>query len=240
MRLEHLIPAERDLPPGRLQQRKEHLVREVVASSGGRERRRRRWLFGALVPAAILLLGATGIATYALTRSATEFDGIGCFEQASVDGNISVVSPDGQDPLIICAEILSQTPGLAVDGPEDLAACVLESGVAAVFPRTGPETCQSLGLAKLDADYAERSKRFAELRNALLAAVDFKCLGEQEARAAATQVLAQLGFTGWRVDVNAPSDGTELPRAVTIIEEEGKTVRLVMLGGDGLDCETVG
>jgi hypothetical protein len=185
----------------------------------------------------MLLLGATGIATYALTRPATEFEGLGCFEQTDIDGNISVVAPDGRDPLIICAEILAQIPGLAVDGPEDLAACVLESGVAAVFPRTGPETCQSLGLAKLDADYTQRSKRFAELRNALLAAVDFKCLGEAEARAAATRVLDELGFTGWRVDVEASQEAVVRPRAVTMLEEEGEAVRLLMLSGDGHDCD---
>jgi hypothetical protein len=235
---ELFIPPERDLPPGRLQRRKEHLVSEVAVSSAGRERRRRRWRFGALVPAVVLLLGASGVATWVLTRPATEFEGLGCYEQADVKGNVAIVGPDGRDPLVICAEILAQTPGVAVDGPEDLAACVLDSGEAAVFPRTGPGTCQSLGLAKLDPDYAERSKRFAELENALRAAVDFKCLGEEEARAAATQVLVQLGFAGWQVEVDADRDGAAWPRAVTTIEEEGKTVVVLMLDGDGHDCET--
>jgi hypothetical protein len=234
---ELFIPAGRDLPPGRLQRRKEHLVREVALSSAGRERRRRRWLFGALVPAVGLLLGASGVATWVLTRPATEFEGLGCFEQADVKGNVAIVSPDGRDPLITCAEILAQIPGVAVDGPKDLAACVLEDGAAGVFPRTGPETCQSLGLAKLDPDYAERSKRFAELREALRAAVDFKCLGEEEARAAATQVLARPGFAGWQVEVDPGRDGAPRPRAVTTIDEEGKTVLVLMLPGDGLDCE---
>jgi hypothetical protein len=106
-----------------------------------------------------------------------------------------------------------------------------------VFPRTGPETCQSLRLAKLDPDYAERSKRFAELREALRAAVDFKCRGEEEARAAATQVLARPGFAGWQVEVDPGRDGAPRPRAVTTIDEEGKTVLVLMLPGDGLDCE---
>jgi hypothetical protein len=233
---ELFIPAERDLPPGRLQQRKEHLVLEVARSSAGRDRRRRRWLLGALVPAVVLLLGASGVAAWVLTRPATEFDGLGCFEQANVKGNVAIVSPDGRDPLITCAKILAQIPGVAVDGPEDLAACVLDDGAAGVFPRTGPQTCQSLGLAKLDPDYAERSKRFAELGEALRAAVDFKCLGEEEARGAATQVLARLGFAGWQVEVDPGRDGAPWPRAVTTIDEEGKNVLLLMLPGDGLDC----
>ena len=233
---ELFIPAERDLPPGRLQQLKERLVREVALSPAGRERRRRRWLLGALVPAVVLILGTSSVAAWVLTRPATEFEGLSCFERADVMGNVAIVAPDGRDPLVICAEILAQAPGVAVDGPEDLAACVLEDGAAGVFPRTGPRTCQRLGLAKLDPDYAKRSKRFAELRDALRAAVDFKCLGEQEARVAATQVLARLGFAGWQVEVDPGREGAPLPRAVTTIDEKGKTVLVLMLPGDGLDC----
>jgi hypothetical protein len=234
---ELFIPAERDPPPERLQQRKEHLVREVALSYARRERRRRRWLFSALVPAIVLFLGASSVAAWVLTRPATEFEGLGCFEQADVKGNVAIVSPDGRDPLVICAEILAHIPGVAVDGPEDLAACVSEDGAAAVFPRTGPETCQSLGLAKLDPDYAKRSKRFAELREALRVAVDFKCLGEEEARGAATRVLARLGFDGWQVKVDPGRDGDPWPRAVTTLNEKGTTVLVRMLPGDGLDCE---
>jgi hypothetical protein len=234
---ELFIPAERELPPGRLQQRKEQLVREVALSPAARERRRRRWLLGALVPAVVLLLGASSVAAWVLTRPATEFEGLNCFERADVTGNVAIVSPDGRDPRVICAEALARIPGVAVDGPADLAACVLEDGAAGVFPRTGPRTCQSLGLAKLDPDYAERSKRFAELRAALRAAVDFKCLGEEEARRAATQVLARLGLAGWQVDVDPGREGAPWPRAVTTIDEEGKTVIVLMLPGDGLDCQ---
>lgn len=233
-----IAPA-REFPAVPLERRKEHLVSEVAGSERA-TRRRRRWLFGALVPATVLLLAATGIATYALTRSATEFEGLGCFEQTDVKGNVAIVGPDGRDPLIVCAEILSQMPGVPVDGPEDLAACVLDSGAAAVFPRTGPETCQSLGLAKLHLDYAGRSKRFAELRDALRAAVDFKCLGEKDARVASARVLGRLGFTGWRVEVDVPRNNLKQPRAVTTIEEEDKAVVVLMLSGDGLDCEAVG
>ena len=234
---ELFLPAERDLPPGRLQTRKEHLLREVALSSAERDRRRRRWLFGALVPAVLLLLGASSVAAWVLGRPATEFEGLGCFEQADVKGNVAIVNPDGRDPLIICAKILARIPGVAVDGPEDLAACVLEDGGAGVFPRTGPETCQTLGLANLDPDYAERSRRFVELREALRAAVDFKCLDEERARTASAQVLAQLGFTGWQVEVDPGRDGAPWPRAVTTIDEEGKAVDVLMLPGDGLDCE---
>src|SRR5918992_486378 len=105
MRLEREIPATRDLPTARLQRRKEHLVREAAASIGASERPRRRWLLGALVPAAVLLLGATGIGTYLLTREATHLESIGCYATADLGADTTIVSADGRDPVAVCAEL---------------------------------------------------------------------------------------------------------------------------------------
>jgi hypothetical protein len=234
---EPFLPPERDLPPGRLQRRKEHLVNEVSVWDRAARRRRRRFVL-VLVPAIIVLLGLTGFTTYALTREPTHFESIGCFETADVDGNIAIVNTDGRDPVAICTELWRNGVMGRGPAPESLAACVLETGPVGVFPSSGEDTCERLGLADLPPTYAARSQRFAELRDALRAAVDFKCLGEEEARAAATQVLARLGFAGWHVEVDPGRDGAPWPRAVTTIDQERKTVVVLMLAGDGRDCET--
>jgi hypothetical protein len=232
---ELFLPAERDLPPGRLERRKEHLVRELNISDRAARRRKRRIAL-VLVPAIIVLLGLTGFTTYALTREPTHFESLACYETADVNGNITVVDTDGRDPVAICAElwrdgVMGQGPA-----PESLAACVLETGPVGVFPSSGEDTCERLGLADVPPTYTAQSQRSAELRDALRAAVDFKCLPEEEARAAATQVLARLEFAGWQVEVDA-GDGAARPRAVTTIDHERKTVVLIMLDDDGTDCE---
>lgn len=234
---EFFLPPERDLPPGRLQRRKEHLVSELSVWDRAARRRKRRVVL-VLVPAIIVLLGLTGFTTYALTREPTHFESLACYETADVNGNITVVDTDGRDPVAICAElwrdgVMGQGPA-----PESLAACVLETGPVGVFPSSGEDTCERLGLADLPPTYTAQSQRFAELRDALRAAVDFKCLPEEEARAAATQVLARLGFARWHVEVDPGRDGAPWPRAVTTIDHERKTVVVLMLAGDGRDCET--
>ena len=146
------IPPERDLPRGRLERRKEHLVAEV-ASFDRNERRRRRRLALVLVPAAVLLLAATGFTTYALLRGPTHLETIGCYETASTSADTTVVRADGRDPRVICAELWAE--GAVGEGPppKELAACVLETGPVGVFPSRGPDTCERLGLADLPASY---------------------------------------------------------------------------------------
>jgi hypothetical protein len=213
MRFEREIPAERDLPAARLQRRKEHLVREAAASFGAGERRRKRWLFGALVPAVVLLLGATGIGTYLLTREATHLESVGCYATADLGADTTIVSADGRDPVAICAELWQEGvvgPGRA---PAELAACVLESGAVGVFPAVGRQTCNSLGLAKLAEGFAVSAGRVADLNGAVTARLAIDCVGEREARGLVQGELAARGFGAWRVEVTG--DGYSAARPCT-------------------------
>ena len=124
------IPAQRDLPPGRLQLRKEHLVREVTMWDRAARRRRRR-LALVLAPTVLAVLAVTGFTTYALTREPTHLESVGCFETAELDGNIAVVNADGRDPTAICAELWHQGDMGTGPAPESLAACVLETARSA-------------------------------------------------------------------------------------------------------------
>jgi hypothetical protein len=201
MRLEHNIPAERDLPAGRLQRRKEHLLREIVLTSGRSERRRRRWLLSALVPATVLLLGATGIGTYLLTREATHLESVGCYAAADLGADTTVVSADGRDPVVICSDLWQQGAVGSGEAPAELAACVLPSGAVGVFPATGPDICNSLGLANLAEGFVADAKRVADLRGSVIARLAIDCIGEKEARGLVGEELAAHGYGAWGVQV---------------------------------------
>jgi hypothetical protein len=210
MNEETRIPAQRDLPPGRLQQRKELLVREVSLWDGALRRRRRR-LALVLVPAVVAVLAVTGFTTYALTREPTQLESIGCFEQASLDANVSVVSADGRDPAVICTEIWEQYGIEGGPAPKRVASCVLESGAVGVFPSSGQDTCEQLGLADLPPTYAAEAERFAALRDAIekhlgippsgTSEGDLKCLSEEDARSFVRQELEAHGYEDWGMEV---------------------------------------
>jgi hypothetical protein len=203
------IPAQRDLPPGRLQLREEHLVGEVAKWDRAARRRRRRLVL-MLVPAVLGVLAATGFTTYALTREATHLESVGCFETAELDGNVAIVNADGRDPTAICAELWRQGDMGPGPAPESLAACVLGTGELGVFPSSGEDTCQRLGLADLPRMYAAEAERFAALRDAIAAELgasygsterDPKCLREEEARALVRRELAARGYEDWSIEV---------------------------------------
>lgn len=199
------IPPERDLPPGRLQQRKELLVSQLSALAPTRRRRKRR-LGLVLVPVAILLLAATGFTTYVLLKEPTHLDTIGCFETADPNGSVAVVNADGRHPTVICGELWRQGQIADAPPPEELAACVLETGPVGVFPSLGPNTCERLGLADLPESYLAELKRFQELKKALTAKLG-ECAGEEEARTIVRKELDERGYPEWVVEVGGGEHG---------------------------------
>ena len=147
---------------------------------------------------------------------------VGCFERASLSANVTVVSAS-RDPAAICSEILQagDLPGAPV--PDELASCVLDTGAIGVFPSSGPETCEQLGLADLPASYAVEGKRFAALRDAIVAQLGEpasgstrggpQCVGEDEARAIVRRELDAHGYADWDVKVVGEPFSAERPCA---------------------------
>jgi hypothetical protein len=227
------LPPARDFGPGRLRQRKKHLVAELGGFDQA-ERRRRRKRVLVLFPAVVLLLAATGFTTYALTREPTHLASIGCFETESLDVGVAVVDADGRDPRTICAE-LWRTGALPGPIPNRLEACVLEEGVG-VFPSSSPGTCSRLGLADLPASYAAQARRFAELRNAIFARIGWpgsgtdpgsgRCAREEEARTVVREELDDHGYTEWRIEVDEGFTSQQ-PCASLAFDEKRKIVVLV-------------
>jgi hypothetical protein len=155
MRLEKMIPVERDLPRRSL--RKAHLVGELATwSSNARRRRRHRVLV--LVPAVLAFLAVTGFTTYALTREPTHLESIACYDRASLDADVAVVGSDERHPLDICGEVW-RMGAFGQEGESPLlAACVLQTGAIGVFPKSGGVMCAELGLADLPPSFRMRPR----------------------------------------------------------------------------------
>lgn len=236
MRKELHLPADRDLPPGRLWQRKEHLMKELIrmereaARPGRAPGRRRRWLVLILAPAAALAVAAGAYAIIA--HSAQDVvDGIGCYAAASTESDTTVVVADGRDPVEVCAELWEE--GVVAEGAHQappLVACVPPEGRAvAVFP--GDQgTCEELGMSSLPPGYREAAERFSAMREEMVRRTQPKapddCLGVEEARAIAREVLDAHGFDEWVIEVGpAPSGDTD---CVTVaFDPPGRSVILI-------------
>jgi hypothetical protein len=163
------VPAARSLPPGPREALRT-LLEEVVSTTP----RRRRWWFSRsmvlVVTGTAVLGGAAAAGALVAARPATDKKVVRCYSVAVLEGGnfAGVTVARGGDPgaipiedaLATCAELWrqgvvvagvasAQDPGIGVDAPvPELAACTLESGVAAVFPGDAG-TCGRLGLPDL-------------------------------------------------------------------------------------------
>jgi hypothetical protein len=234
MRLERLTPAERDLPAGRLQRRREHLVSELRTWDQTARRRRRR-LALVLAPGVVAILVATGFTTYALVREPTHLESVGCYEKPSLDANVAVVGVDERTPNDICGEVW-RTGGFGQEGASPrLTACVLPTGAVGVFP--GPTaTCSDLGLAELPASYTKQMEWFADLQAAIAAKLGQppsgssrggpECVPEDDARLIVKRELDIRGYSDWKVE--SAGDFTDArPCADVSFDTGGKTIILV-------------
>lgn len=201
------LPPERPLPPGRLSERREYLVREILRM-GQQDRRpgpagRHRWTGLVLVPAAVLLLAAGAYAI--MTPDPMDVvDGIGCAATAELESDLTVVAADGRDPVEVCAELWEDgVVAAGVHRAPPLVACTTpDSAGVWVFP--GDEgTCEELGMGPLPRGYERAAARYGLMREELyrrLYASDSDCLEPNEARTITREVLDEHGFSGWVVE----------------------------------------
>ena len=226
------LPRERDFPPGQQERRARHLMRELSAT------RRRRRLVLTLVPAVVVLLtAATGFTAYTLLRAEpSHFESIGCYDRADVSGNVTIVSPDGRGPIAQCRALWREG---VVGSPEpaQLAACVLSTGPVGVFPSTGHQTCEQMGLADLSVRGEAASRRFVVLRDAIYARIGIPgsgssrrsgpCVGEQRARSVVRTELDAHGYEDWQIETGGESFSAERPCAQASFDGSSKTVVLI-------------
>jgi hypothetical protein len=235
------LPANRDLPPGRLWQRREHLVKELILleRESARPRhapgRRRRWLALVLAPAAAFGVAAGAYAVIA--HSAQDVvDGIGCYSEASTKSDTTVVVADGRDPVEVCAELWEE--GIVADHAREappLVACVPPEGRAvAVFPGEDG-TCEELGMAPLPTGYRKAAERFSAMREDLVRRTQPKspddCLGVEGARAIAREVLDAHGFSDWVIEVGPAPSGEGQSCVTVAFDPPNRSVMLLRATG---------
>jgi hypothetical protein len=212
------IPAERDFPHGQMERRARHLVRELSAT------RRRRRLVLTLVPAVVVLLtAATGFTAYSLLRTEpTHVESIGCYDRPDLSSGVAIISPDGSSAVKQCRKLWE---GGAMSGPvpQQLAACVLDTGPIAVFPSTDGRTCERMGLADLSARGRAESERFVQMRDAVYAEIgtpasgssrgSSHCVGEAKAREIVSRLLDRHGYADWMIITSGGEFSAQRPCA---------------------------
>jgi hypothetical protein len=188
------------------------------------------------VPAvAVLLVAATGFTAYVLTRTEpSHLESIGCYESAALEANVAVIGSDSGDPVASCREAW-RTGAFSGVVPDHLVACVLQTGAIGVFP--GSAACGRLGLAPLSDTGLGASKRFATLRNAIVARVGVPasgstrgsglCVGEARARAIVREELDAHGYPGWRIEVGGGTFSDQEPCADVSFDTAERVVILI-------------
>jgi hypothetical protein len=189
------VPAQRTLQ--RLLDRP--LPEDVVTALAGRRPRRRR---GALVAAAVAAVAVltTAAAAWILSRSATDTSRVACYAAATLDADVApAAGASGVAPLEACADVWRsgsfRSYGAGAVPP--LAACVLPTGEAAVFPGD-PTVCDRLGLARLATQSGALTTLDVRLVDNLSRALGApNCVDVVEAAELVREQLDQLGLDGW-------------------------------------------
>jgi hypothetical protein len=225
------IPTERDFPNGQMERRGRHLVRELSAT------RRRRRLVLTLVPAVVILLtAATGFTVYSLLRTEpTHFESIGCYDRPDLSSGVAIISADGSGAVGQCRKLWEEG-SMSGPVPQQLAACVLDTGPIAVFPSTDARTCERMGLADLSARGRAESKRFVQMRDAVYAEIgtpasgssrgSSRCVGEARARDVVRRLLDQHGYADWTIMTGGGEFSAQRPCAEVSFDGSSKTALL--------------
>jgi hypothetical protein len=189
----------------------------------GRFRWRVLWV---LVPAAIL----ASAAGYGIFHRVVLPSSVVCYAQADLEADRALVPMGQGGPLATCGRVWE--PGGTfhrTDGSEPaLTACVLDTGVVAVFPgRKGVDTCGNLGVAPFDdsAEASEENQKADAVEEALIQAFLSRCVGQLEAVAIAKQQLTEHELADWQVFANDFSE--ERPCASPSVDRSIKIVYIV-------------
>ncbi|MGI8808153.1 MAG: hypothetical protein ACR2KK_09990 [Acidimicrobiales bacterium] len=213
-----------------------------------RARRRARRLVPALVVASLL----GGAVAYGVLRDGvTKPQKVACYERADLQANTEVAVVDARGPLAACADLWRQGVLGAGDAVPDLAECVLDSGVAGVFPATpGHDVCAGLGLPPVATaplstvpssapppsgpapPPADPSARILAFRDAVFPLfVDTPCVEPTAAAALVRRELDRAGLGDWTIrgGEGRAGDGfsAERPCATLSLRPEVREVVLV-------------
>lgn len=219
--------------------RAEGRLRAEIAGKPVRRRPRRRRIAIVLVPIVLVAAGAG----YALQEPARVDVGPACGDEPTISPeSLTVLSPDAGDPVAACAAlwrdgVVSGDGRRRASAPQ-LTACVAPTGAVIVLPGSGPGFCERAGGRDLPAGYAARRERFAALFADLDARFSrgdgrgrnpgFVCVTDfGRARAIVERILAEHGFTDWRVVASDERYGPDRRCATLAYDERARTVTVV-------------
>jgi hypothetical protein len=221
------IPPLRPLPAERRERLRQQLITEYRRSLGSPGRRApRRVLVVAVAASITALLAAAAYAGYLLTRPSDQLS-VGCYQRASLQANTAVFETDGRAPATVCAREWSRAfPHNA--RPASFATCLLHTGVYGVFPGGGDSTCAKLGLATASPAKQARVEalKFAQLKQALVAALLGRCLDKRSAQTNLRRLLDAHGYRDWRVTARRPFSAAR-PCASLAFDTAHRTLILV-------------
>jgi hypothetical protein len=173
--------------------------------------RKRRRLAAVMLPAALLSIAATGYVI--LKADEVVAAGIGCYDAATEDANVAVVSTTGADPVKVCTELWARGDiGSSPDNVPAMTACINSGGAVAVFPTDEDDVCTRLGLQPLPDGYSKAARSFAKMRDDMHrqlykagthggADETAACLDEDTSLDIATSVLEKHGFDDWTTEI---------------------------------------
>jgi len=187
------LPPARDLPPGRLEQRRAHLVRELRGPA-----RRRRWAV-LLVPVALVLASGAVAATQLLgDEEVQDFFAVDCYARAdltarSVEVRTDPAAESGDRPgdrsaASLCGDAFRDGRLGRTRTPPQLDACVRGAEIV-VFPGT----CTALDLRRLPADW-QGNARAATTMLTDVGTILQECESSAEATRAIAAELRERGF----------------------------------------------
>ena len=205
-----------------------------VVPSPGRRRARR------LVPALLVTSLLGGAVAYGLMRGeVSKPHAVACYEAADLEADTVVVSADEGGALAACADLWRRGVLGAGGTVPPLAQCVLESGVAGVFPTTSAQdVCATLTLAPVPTTappgpgptsppaQGDVNMRFLAFRDAVLPQfVDAGCVEPGTGAAIVRRELDRAGLGDWTVRDDGFS--AERPCATLSFQPERQEVVLV-------------
>jgi hypothetical protein len=196
-----------------------------------------------LVPAFLVagLIGGAG--AYGLLRDeVTKTVRVACYERADLAANIAVAIVEPAGPVAACADLWRQ--GVLGSGTEvpTLVECVLDSGVAGVFPAaSGDDVCARLALPAPAPTTAttgpapaagDVNARILQFRDAVFAQfLDVPCVEPRAASAIVRRELDRAGLSDWTIrgGEGLAGDGfsADRPCATLSLRAENKEVVLV-------------
>lgn len=244
MKDELRVPTDRELPPGRMALRKEHLMKEISRVEG--RPRHRRLSLAILVPAALLVLGAAAIAANYLIAPPppeTVAASVACYHEADLSASAAYKSSTGESPLDVCAKLWSSGQvDVSTTSVPPLVACPLgaeDPGTVGVFPSADPTTCERLRLARLPAGYENAASSFAGLREALNDRIGRTCVSLDEGQRIVRDELDSRGFSDWQVATSSEGDGDQMC-AVLGFDLQQRSVLLISspIPGEGQEKAT--